>query len=849
MLRHAWAKLNGEGMALPLADHAADVASVLRRLLAEPAWTERLGRCAGRPLAPLDLDRLATLAFLHDLGKANVGFWEQQFPGKPRVGHTSETAPLFCVPSVQDGPVPSQLLGLLEAWGAEDLFRATMAHHGRPLEVYADGELGKTARNRLKANNIPAAYWRSRDGYDPLEQLAQLLDAAVARFPATSPDGPGLPDAAAFVSLFCGLVTLADWLGSDTSLFPVARPDGPERDAAREAAATAAVVGRGLATLGTPPCDFAGAFGLSPRGIQAAADDPGLGPVALIEAETGSGKTEAALWRWLALRRTGAVDGLYFALPTRSAAVQLHGRVQGMLDRVFGSGAVAAVLAVPGYIRAGDAEGQALPEFGVAWEDDRTADGRWAAERPKRFLAARVAVGTIDQALMAGLQLRHAHLRAAALSRNLLVIDEVHASDAFMGEVLGQVLRNHVALGGHALLLSATLTAEARSRLLSRPCIPILAEAYGVDYPALSGTTCGPVGAGRTEAAEKPVALEAWPSIDDAVAVAARAVEAARAGASVLVVRNSVAGAIAVAKAVEDAAPDLAFRVGGASTLHHGRFAPGDRRLLDAAVEAAFGKKRDAQGRILCGTQTLEQSLDIDADLLLTDLAPMDVLLQRVGRLHRHAGRERGAFGQARAVVLVPAERDLSAYLGPVRNRHGLGPLRDGTGVYPDLLVLEATLRLIESNPAVSIPQDNRRLVEGALHREVLDGLRQELGTAWVNHAAILAGGAAAERGLAKSWCLDLTEPFGTLLFRDEDEAIATRLGTRDRLVDFDPTFAGPFGAAVERLTVPGWMAPGVPAEAGPVLEGTGPDGVLFRLADRTFLYGRWGLEAGADQI
>lgn len=848
-MRHAWAKLDREGRALPLTDHAADVASVLRRLLVEPAWMERLGHCAGRSLTSRDLDRLATLAFLHDLGKANAGFWEQQFPGKPRVGHTGETAPLFCVPNLANGSVPSRLCGLLEAWGAADLFCATMAHHGRPLEGYAEGDLGKDARNRLKANSTPAAYWRPRDGYDPLEQLGRLLDAAEARFPAALPDGPGLPDVPAFVSLFCGLVTLADWLGSDTSLFPVARPDAPERYSAREAAATTAVVGRGLATLGTPPCDFASAFGLpAPRGIQAVADDPALGPVALIEAETGSGKTEAALWRWLALRRAGAVDGLYFALPTRSAAVQLHGRVQKMLDRVFGPGDLAAVLAVPGYIQAGDAQGQALPEFGVTWEDDRVADGRWAAERPKRFLAARVAVGTIDQVLMAGLQLRHAHLRAAALSRNLLVVDEVHASDAFMGEVLGQVLRNHVALGGHVLLLSATLTAEARSRLLSRPSVPTLAEACRVGYPALSGTTCEPVAAGRTEGTGKVVALEAWPSIDDAVAIAARAVKAARAGASVLVVRNSVAGAIAVAKAVEDAAPEFAFRVEGVSTLHHGRFAPGDRRLLDAAVEAAFGKKRDAQGRILCGTQTLQQSLDIDADLLLTDLAPMDVLLQRIGRLHRHAGRKRGVFGQARAVVLTPAERDLSAYLGPVRNRHGLGPLRDGTGVYPDLLVLEATLRLIEGNPTISLPRDNRRLVEGALHREVLDGLQRELDTKWVNHAAVLEGGAAAERGLAKRWCLDLTKPFGTLLFRDKDEAIATRLGTRDRLVDFDPPFAGPFGTMVERLTVPGWMAPGVPAEVEAVLEEAGPDGARFRLADRKFLYGRWGLEAGADQ-
>ncbi len=847
----AWAKLDENGVALPLDEHAADVAGVLQRLLAEPDWARRLEHCAGRPLGPHDVARLCAFAFLHDLGKTNRGFWERQFPARPPVGHTNETAALLlCTPGIADRPVPLRLYGLIAGWGAPDLFFAAMAHHGRPLEAYAghdgDAELGRAARDHVRTDRRLAEYWDARDGYDPLDQLSRLLDAAERRFPAAFADGLALPDAAPFVSLFCGLLTLADWLGSDASLFPVHRPHGPDRESARADAVAKAVTGRGLSALATPPATFAAAFDLAggPRGLQGIADHPGLGTVALMEAETGSGKTEAALWRWLSLRRQGAVDGLYFALPTRSAAVQLHGRVQAMLDRVFGPGAIGAVLAVPGYLRAGDAQGQALPGFDVLWPDGAAQDGRWAAERPKRFLAARVAVGTIDQVLMAGLTLRHAHLRAAALSRALLVVDEVHASDAFMGEVLEQVLANHRALGGQAVLLSATLTAQARARLLGRPDAPSLAASCEVPYPALSGTACDPIPADATRGPGKHVVLEAWPAIDDVAAIAARAVAVARAGASVLVVRNSVAGAVAVARAVEQAAPGLAFRVDGVATLHHGRFAPGDRRLLDAAVEAAFGRNRDARGRILCGTQTLEQSLDLDADLLITDLAPMDVLLQRVGRLHRHPRGGRGAFDQARAVVLTPGERDLSAYLGRVRERHGLGPIRDGTGVYPDLLVLEATLRLVEANEAVTIPADNRRLIEGALHPEVTEALKTELGTAWINHASAQDGMAMAERAVARRWTLDLSAPFGSLVFPDRDEAIATRLGTRDRFVDFEPPFVGPFGQAVERLTIPGWMAGDAPPETVPVVDASDAEGTSFRLAERMFHYGRWGLEA-----
>ena len=843
-LLSAWAKLDGCGGSLPLIDHVGDVAMVMRELIANPTWRARLDHCAGRCLTAQDCERLTALAFLHDLGKTNRGFWEQQFPGKSRIGHTRETAALFFVERISETPTAQRLREVIIEWGADDLFIAAMAHHGRPLDAYA-GHNGLPARRALNVCKKATENWSAAGGYDPLAQLAHLLDAAEERFPAAFAKGAVLPAAAPFVSLFCGLLTLADWLGSDAALFAIGRPHGAERAAMQPRAAIQAVVGRGLGSLETPNCSFESAFAVDgPRGLQSMAHRDGLGRVALIEAETGSGKTEAALWRWLALRKQGLVDSLYFALPTRSAAVQLHGRVQSMVDRVFGDGAVEAVLAVPGYLRSGDAEGSALPDFGRTWSNDDVSDRRWAAERPKRFLAARVAVGTIDQVLMAGLQLRHAHLRAAALSRSLLVVDEVHASDAFMGELLAQVLDNHRAFGGHVLLLSATLGASARLRLLGRGggSGPTLAEAISIPYPALSGIDCDPIAGEAVERAAKRVALQTMPVIDDPAAIAEQAVTAARCGASVLVIRNSVAGAIAVARAVETLAPDVAFRVEGVATLHHGRFAPVDRRMLDAAVESAFGKDRSARGRVLCGTQTLEQSLDIDADLLMTDLAPMDVLLQRIGRLHRHRRSDRGGFASARAIVLVPRERDLTAFLSRKRNRHGLGPVRDGTGIYPDLLVLEATWQLLATHACVVLPDDNRWLVEGALHPDVAARLERELGTAWSNHASVREGSVIAERELARRWRLDLTAPFDTLLFPDLDEAIATRLGTRDRSVDVSPPFPGPFGKAVEQLNIPGWMMAGIPAETEPVFGSLDAEGVRFRLGDRKFNYGRWGL-------
>lgn len=834
--RFSWAKLNDVGQQLPLEDHSGDVSSVAAHLL---------GQFLPEPIGTQTRERLIVLAYLHDLGKTNRGFWSRQFPDTPMIGHTAITATLF----QHFGHEKSvQALGaIIEDWGCQEIFPAVMAHHGKPLDVYHCENPHEPASSAVQSKiDDGKSFWKDDEArqYRPLAELGKLLASAKERYPLAFEAGPQLPQNPEFVALFCGLVTLADWLGSDPALFPIAGPHFADRYALQSQNSLVATEGRGLLRTATPSGTFADAFqGWAPQGAQIDAARLDLGQIALIEAETGAGKTEAALWRWLEMRRAGLVDGVYFALPTRSAAVQLHGRVQKMLNTVFGEDAVNAVMALPGYLRAGDDEGQALPAFEVVWPDAREADGRWAAESPKRFLTARVAVGTIDQALMGGLKLKHAHFRTAALSRNLLVVDEVHASDAFMTEALKSVLKNHVALGGHALLLSATLGSSARSNLLGHPETSF-EDACAGPYPAISGASSGLVPAPTTGKPDKAVSIDLQPWIDDHGAVASLAADAARGGASVLVIRNSVAAAIAVAKAVEALLPAAAFRVNDVATLHHGRFSPEDRRLLDAAVEREFGKTRTSAGRVVVGTQTLEQSLDIDADLLITDLAPIDVLLQRIGRLHRHQRTDRGDFADPRVVILQPENRDLSRYLGKVKERHGLGPMRDGSGVYPDLIVLEATLRLLEANPAVSIPADNRRLVEGALHASVKERITDELGTAWANHSNALDGREFADRGTARHWALDISKPFTSLLFPDPSESIiSTRLGLKNRIVDLPGGLRGPFGAYIHRLSVPGWMAKGANAEdAASDIDAT-TDGIIrFSFAGKRFQYDRFGL-------
>lgn len=823
MILHSWAKLDGLH-GLPLADHAVDVSAVFQALL-DAGWGRRFGRGISRPLSSQEKAAFGIAAYLHDMGKANAGFWRRQDPAAPMVGHLLQLLPLGC------RDLNDRLQPILSMLG-EDLFLAMLAHHGRPLD------LGKRSGEH-------ARYWKPHDDYRPLAELDALIERARLLHPAADDTAADLSPRT--VALFAGLLTLADWIGSSAERFPLDGVTGPVREARSFRVARDAVRRLGLddgshlrdALAGT----FEQAFGFEPHDFQAAAGVDG-DRLTILEAETGSGKTEAALWRFLRLFAAGEVDSLYFALPTRTSAVQMHDRIEHFLGRAFGPDAPETTLAVPGYLRVGDVTGTRLTRWDVLWPDDPSdagRDARWASESAKQFLAARVGVGTVDQALLSGLRVRHAHLRAACLSRSLLVVDEVHASDAYMTEVLAQVLDNHLGAGGHAMLLSATLGAAARTRLtLGRHAAPPpLAQAEHLAYPALHGVA----NAAISPRADKRVRLEREGFIDDAVAMAQRAANAARDGARVLVIRNTVAGAVAVQQSLEALGAPI-WAVGSAPALHHGRFAAEDRERLDKGIEAAFGKRRSSGGLVAVGTQTLEISLDLDADLMITDLAPMDVLLQRIGRLHRHPRARPAGYDTARAIVATPVARDLSVFLGKMPRRHGLGPSGDTMGgVYPDLAMLEATWAELQTREVLRLPSDNRVLVERALHPEALDRVVAAQG--WGTFDAKRLGARSADIRLARDNALDMSVPFSELApFPAAEENIATRLGARDLMYRLPEDTPGAFGP-VTAIRVPSWLAADVLPDAEPQIE---PQEAGFALdlpakqGSVSLIYDRWGL-------
>lgn len=889
-----WGKLRrhpetGDTVAVhPLLDHLVDVACCFAELVRCPAIERALTHTARRPLTEPDLQRLTVLALLHDLGKASAGFqvkfWYAAAPvGWPLPGgHGSEALQLLEARPNQGAAYRAQQclpLADMSAWGDATfgLLVASICHHGRPLLALA---------------NAPENLWLPAGigpkAYEPAKALARMGLLCRRLCPrAFETGGDPLPEAAAFSHLYAGLVQLADWLGSDTreGFFPYSKPE-EDRCLTAPARARHAVRSIGLwpqtwrQALQARGVDFATAFALpQPREMQVAVAELSLGPLLILEAETGSGKTEAALWRFLQLFCAGAVDSLYFALPTRVAATQLYERVRCCVARLWPDDAPVVLRALPGYEAADGQTAQRLPHFKVLWSDrpqDSDAERRWAAETPKRFLAATVAIGTIDQALLAALPLNHAHLRHAMLARSLLVVDEVHASDAYMTALLEKTLQAHLDCGGQALLLSATLGSKARQRFVrlgtSRKANTLsLNDAAQVPYPALSHNGRGPVlhaVAGNPQT--KIVHWALLDAIDSPEHIAAKAIEAAGQGARVLVIRNTVPAAVATLRAIEAAVQGGAgeawlFRVGqgiGTSTLHHSRFSKQDRPLLDRAVEAQLGKHRSTPGdRIVVGTQTLEQSLDLDADLLITDLCPMDVLLQRVGRLHRHQRPSAAhphdvrptGFEQARAWVLTPAGGVLTPLLK--RSRHGLGPIwvnQCPEGIYPDLRMLEATRRLVAAEPSRTIPNENRVLVERATHPEALCTLTDELGAVWAELGNKVEGAALGKSTQARLQAIAFDRPFGEDMF-PSDERIATRLGAVDRLVLLPRKQLGPFGQEVEALTLrhhqlPSVVDPDAQAEhITPLPEVVGCGGVCgtgfeFALGNRRYRYDRFGL-------
>jgi CRISPR-associated endonuclease/helicase Cas3 len=844
----------------PLVAHSADVAAVTEVLLKRTILGDRLAQLIGwDALSPVHIERLCVFAFIHDAGKVNQGFQNIAFGAQPTADHVRPMIGVLNAPEPMNWLQPLPLTAMLswfEGQNAEQaliqFLLATWGHHGQPVSDH-----NCSFDERL---------WAATEARSPIAGLQRLASRIQHWFPGAFDEKTHpFPADPALQHAFNGVLTLADWIGSDMRFFDYASIENA-MDRARDSASKAIDAlfldaGPSRVALNRP-VGFAPILGdWDPYPIQEAVRSLPIhesGSLTILESDTGSGKTEAALARFMYLFQAGQVDGMYFAVPTRSAATQLHERMTRAVERIFPNAAQRppVVQAVPGYIKADDTEATRLPGFQVRWDDDIEHRG-WAAETSKRYLAAPIAVGTIDQVLLSALQASHAHMRTAALLRHFLVIDEVHASDVYMTAITDRVLDQHLAAGGHALLMSATLGAAARTHLATGGTgdVPSLEEATGTDYPLVTHVEASRQSLEAVHAAssgsQKMVEPSLHPIAGKPDAIAEQAISAARDGARVLVIRNRVKDCRAVQHALEAAEGDdanLLFSVQGTSAPHHSRFAPDDRKALDARIEHLFGAsaRPSEKGCVVVATQTVEQSLDIDADLLLTDLCPMDVLLQRIGRLHRHTRPRPHGYDTAHCRVLTPVSRDLTpaitkegkGWKGP----HGLGT------VYRDLRMVEASWRVLEASDMWSIPDDNRHLVEDATHPAVLRAIVGNGDDRWVAHQKHIMGQDYADRVMHDLASIDRSKPFGDELFGADIDQIKTRLGQNDYRVLLPEAALGPFDAMIDELSVSAWQLDDPPEteEAASVTAFEG--GFRFVFSGHAFRYDRLGLTCVSNE-
>ncbi|MEV4679940.1 CRISPR-associated helicase Cas3' [Streptomyces kurssanovii] len=911
-----WGKESGLSRPYPVMCHLLDTGAVFQQLW-DVVLSEEAQEAIAGALGLSVVEGRTTVSFwagLHDLGKITPPFQAQVSAcyGPVRDDPAYVSAPGAEAEKSFRHEIASHwaLCELFEAAGYPGggrLLRKSVGHQVAQLLGGHHGLFGEVLQAKKMAQAANYNPGLGKEGWAG-QRLAHFKELRRAMGAFAVPLR-GLPAGLAVV--VTGLVVVADWLASQTSAIETRIP-GPgwsgtaaEVDAHWQAAVAAAPGLVGAARLGRASFSaekFSAMFPFAPNSLQQdlAEHLPGLvgehGPgLVLVTAPTGDGKTEAALFAASLLGRAAGARGLYFALPTMGTADAMLPRVEAFASRALsGERALMLLHSMAWLSSAGSGDkwasfegpfnkGSVSAETGTVVEADGWLRGA------KRGLLAPLGVGTIDQALSAVLPLRYNALRLFGLSDKVFVVDEAHAYGPWMHQLLVRLLEWLGAMGAPVVLLSATLTGRSAGSLVdayrhgagfSEPsCVVprypgwLFASGGSGEVSAARGTASNRVR--KLKVSRRPVV---WDTAESAGApvreggrrAALREVLApvAAEGGTALVCCTTVAEAQQTYRDVRAAFPDLAARPGGVRLLHS-RFPADVRATITARCETAYGKPRPSEeavtarpASVLVATQVVEQSLDLDFDLVVSDLAPLAQLLQRAGRGRRH---ERGPLGRP-GWAAVEDEPEL-VVLDPLAAPDGSVPRSWGT-VYDAGLLVRTSLILAEcARDGIAVPSGVQRLVDEVYEEGFVDRLdgaaREELARLDEERWA----GEAAERHLA-AWTgicapADVKGDLSKLSLREAgvtEELLTTRLGAdtgrvlclyeqADRTVTLDPEGKTPVPAGgrhrlavaeladVARRTapVPGrWLRGEEPGGAVPEKWGTHPslrDLVLLRMS------------------
>lgn len=639
----------------------------------------------------------ALLAALHDIGKITPGF-QIKCPAWADLNGLKDHAIRFAWDSFEpDHAKVSQFT--VQRWlvtqfrmkteTANVLAAAVAAHHGRVLCSPAGRGMKADPGRGLVDNDEWEA--KRRETADELAKVFLNDDQSLRELSVTR-DAPEL-------WWLAGLTSVSDWIGSDESYFPADENLPAERSREHAVRALQSI---GLESLPIKQSlGFRELFGFNPNDLQskcmAVIAKPGI---YVIEAPMGIGKTEAALACAYQLMSRGLADGVYFALPTQTTSNRVHKRFKPFVEKICAGVLATRLVHANSWLLKDVNSTTPATTFGAA--EDARAGRDWFASA-KRALLAPFGVGTVDQALLSVVAAKHFFVRRFALAGKVVILDEVHSYDVYTGTLIRELCQSLRDLSCTVILLSATLTQERRNVLLG------VAQATNSEssdpYPLVSGCPTGgtPI---VPQVADAPTATEVQVCFEEESQLLSSVWEHAQFGACVLWICDTVNAA----QRVYAHFTGLRKATGGPEIgLLHSRFPLFRREALEEYWMEALGKDGEKTGKrpkgcILVSTQVVEQSVDLDADLMVSELAPTDMLLQRIGRLWRHP----------RAHRPVPTPE-----LWIVSESHSIDELRQGSGakikralgskaaVYAPYVLLRS-LDVWLSRSSVTLPDDIR---------------------------------------------------------------------------------------------------------------------------------------------
>lgn len=706
----------------PVICHLADTAAVAMEIMRSYLSPMAMERLAGG----LGLSHESAIRFCgfmagsHDLGKVSPAFqFQVSDVGRALVGETLYDC-WFNLPAVRRKPKEAPHGTVTAATLPEFL-----------TELGVGNGLRKSKANRLTRKL--AAIVGGHHGFFPSLPEIQALDSALSGTDSpmwnrhsseifhqlkdfvglTGSDLPSQCDNAAAMIL-AGLTTVSDWLASSEDNFPYANDESFDQyqwDLQRKAQQALKKQGWTQHKDGNP-LSFSQLFGFDdPRELQKTAitiSETLKSPcLVMVEASMGEGKTEAALYLADYLQHQTSAGGFYIGLPTQATSNAMYERVQEFLGKRYTGDVVNLTLS---HSAAALKEGyqSTVCRLDEVYDDQdnqgKVVASEWHTAR-KRSLLSPYGVGTIDQALMGVVRSRHQFVRLFGLAGRTVILDEIHAYDAYTGTLLERFLEWLALLGSPVIALSATLPKNTRLSLLSAYAqgsgieTPELPQA---DYPRITALTGGVAQAKSFEASPHVCRELGIRWVNDSnwiIDLHNSLLE----GGCVAIICSTINRAQQVYEQLKSY-----FEAKTELGLFHGRFLFKDREIIETKCRKQFGKNSNRPEKyVLVATQVIEQSLDVDFDLMISDLAPVDLLLQRSGRLHRHERKYRPS----------PLTTPTLWIVNPTTDDQGKINFGDSGYIYDRHVLLRSWLTLRERT-SVKLPEEMDSLIESVYDLE-----------------------------------------------------------------------------------------------------------------------------------